>query len=827
MKQYLLNIIAAITFTATAVAGAIPSSSLNVRDFGAKGDGVTDDTEAIQKAVNQAAKQTQAYARMWGASYPEIVFPAGNYLISKTIVLATGLVPNGGIVNGRPTNNGFSRGMGFGYVRGEGQATIRQRNPAADIFYVGMAYKVTIEDLNFDGGRHAINMWTGNQDCAMPIIRRCRFSNTSDYAIQTPYITRGEKGEFYGYSVCMPDGTMKDVTAPDAKHFLYHSTYLHVSECEFNNCRKVLFTVADMALMENCRISTDPAMQGAAIRTAGLLKLANITGLANVTPGKEQRWIDVDFGCTSWVIGENLKLTTAGDQGMCVVYTLDKFRRSGAYNPGGVVLQNSEFKVAGAPENAVIFCREVPNMLVISNCRQTGKNPTPALGFAKVPDSVYFTGPNPNKPLIVTNGLGYMVNDRNQNIIADLPAAMVPYQRQGMPTEAIDQIGQLRTLIDSNTTTLKDFSGVTKTIKAADCGLVGDGVTDDGPALQKIFSAIPDDGLTEVIFPSAVYFFNQVINVPSNIIIRGMGRTVFLAPDQSQAGFRVGQTRKLAVLNCSFESGGKQWELQIPTGTTANILFDNCVFANSSTTAVTCRSSEQTFKARTASRARITNSMFYNNRAVMDNNISAIIDSCWMAGYGHSFKEGINLKSKRGWEGANYRKELPDTDPIRNIPDIRNDGIICADNILGVPMGKGWGRQFRWVDNSGIMLCDYFRFGGEQGGRPAVRVLPPADGAPMPVVAITNSWLHHMTGAHHFPNRPEAMSPSSYMVYCQTAPGLIALSNNFGMETSYPPHGIIGATIQAASETLLNNVRQHLFMSCNLIPEDWGIRAQP
>jgi hypothetical protein len=61
---------------------------LDVKEFGAAGDGVTDDTIAIQVAVNAASQATPAlggeYCAQIAAS-PVVYFPAGVYKISAPI----------------------------------------------------------------------------------------------------------------------------------------------------------------------------------------------------------------------------------------------------------------------------------------------------------------------------------------------------------------------------------------------------------------------------------------------------------------------------------------------------------------------------------------------------------------------------------------------------------------------------------------------------------------------------------------------------------------------------------------------------------------------
>gem|GEM_PF-6504676 len=69
---------------ASATAPASPPVLVDVRDHGARGDGVTDDTASIQAAIDAAA-WTDATRTAWrGAS---VYFAPGTYLISQTLVL--------------------------------------------------------------------------------------------------------------------------------------------------------------------------------------------------------------------------------------------------------------------------------------------------------------------------------------------------------------------------------------------------------------------------------------------------------------------------------------------------------------------------------------------------------------------------------------------------------------------------------------------------------------------------------------------------------------------------------------------------------------------
>ncbi|MDP2990692.1 MAG: glycosyl hydrolase family 28-related protein, partial [Kiritimatiellota bacterium] len=67
------------------VARPLPPKVFDVRDFGAKGDGVNDDTTSIQKAIDEAGKQGGGQVRI----------PAGRYAVSTTLLIRKGVALHG------------------------------------------------------------------------------------------------------------------------------------------------------------------------------------------------------------------------------------------------------------------------------------------------------------------------------------------------------------------------------------------------------------------------------------------------------------------------------------------------------------------------------------------------------------------------------------------------------------------------------------------------------------------------------------------------------------------------------------------------------------
>ena len=132
----------------------------NVRDFGAKGDGKTDDTLAFQKAFKAAFVPRDNNNISF--STPEVFVPAGRYLLKDTLVFFNNLV-----------------------MRGEKGSVLIQPDPKKDLLYGHPARFGFFENLTFSGGRTQVHIWTENNDASIFSFKNCRFENSSAFAVKS------------------------------------------------------------------------------------------------------------------------------------------------------------------------------------------------------------------------------------------------------------------------------------------------------------------------------------------------------------------------------------------------------------------------------------------------------------------------------------------------------------------------------------------------------------------------------------------------------------------------------------------------------------------
>ncbi|KAI8631351.1 glycoside hydrolase family 55 protein [Xylariaceae sp. FL1651] len=106
----------------------------NVKDYGAKGDGVTDDTAAITAAMNAGNNRCLQGCASTTKTPAVVYFPAGTYMISKSIVppYFTQMV---GDPTNRPVLKATSNFAGFGLVDGNPYYTSDLNWVSTNVFY--------------------------------------------------------------------------------------------------------------------------------------------------------------------------------------------------------------------------------------------------------------------------------------------------------------------------------------------------------------------------------------------------------------------------------------------------------------------------------------------------------------------------------------------------------------------------------------------------------------------------------------------------------------------------------------------------------------------
>ena len=221
-KSLLLMLLAAFAVTA----GELPS----VKDFGAKGDGKTDDTEALQKAADSVAKKVSRYGS--GTLY----FPKGRYRISKRITLSKI------------------------HLKGD-SAVISQSDPKEDIFFYEYAWNTTVSGIEFSGGKNQLSFYNENTDKGMLTVRDCRFFNARGTALET---RKGSASSLFSIQNCL---------------FIKNEQTI-ISHCDWTSIRDIWIT--NNVNMRN---------KAVILNGHGVMTIDNLLGVP-LCNGDRQRWID-------------------------------------------------------------------------------------------------------------------------------------------------------------------------------------------------------------------------------------------------------------------------------------------------------------------------------------------------------------------------------------------------------------------------------------------------------------------------------------------------------------------------------------------------------
>ena len=301
----------ALSVSAGVVFAQDTAGFINVKGFGSKGDGKTDDTEAIRAAVKAAFEQRKIPQHpQYGyfVSFSEVYFPNGHYLISDTIDIS------------------------YVKIRGENYAAIEQKNPEKDIFYTHDAWRQLIEGLTFLGGKVQLNLGNPNVNTGHVTVRDCHFYYSGAAAVQM------RKGS--------------------------NSSFFKVENCIFRECEQAVINYCDLSVMRDCWISSSPKMKDkAVIENRGFgMHIESILGVPAVN-NTDQRWID-NYGSV-----RILRTRFGGEHGgfTAVVNFAVSFKTTDT--SAAVTLdQCYGYSLANPKRKCAVYLEEIPATVRITDC---------------------------------------------------------------------------------------------------------------------------------------------------------------------------------------------------------------------------------------------------------------------------------------------------------------------------------------------------------------------------------------------------------------------------------------------------------------------------
>ena len=690
----------------------------NVRSFGARGDGVADDTVPIQKALLAAAS-----APISG----EVVFPAGTYRITRPL-----LVPNG------PAKQPQARPQKLEtvHLRGEKGAVVVQENPANDIFYFDWCFRVLVEGLTLKGGNRQLKFWTGNTDSCRITVRGCVFENAAGAAVDDSL--RKDTGREDWLAVLPPcdfaildDGMVRLSPRPEEKYpfFYFTSTLMHIEDCRFADCARVLTMTTDWAFMQNCLIRTGERQRGETIVSAGHLFLED----CRVEAPEDSRRGRIFIRKTQDMNPDGVNLRRVEFTGSWE-YILRNECEFQANQANFLVAEECRFPQTVNPEGALFEWIKLPNQILL--CDNVYANAKPL--------NYYPNAPYPDDFLhVYTSETFSYVGDAQMNLLPVMEK-MRGRVLSGAERKQIRN-GRLPHLSASDLARRVD-----KSFHLLDFGNAGNG-RESWSAFQAAVDAAGrhshGSALGEVVIPPGNYLLERSVVLPGNVAIRGEG-TVYIrtAPKASYPAFTGKNIRTLLMQKLNFQEGAAAAVIANTADLESELIFDNLDAKSCSDYAIQIQCGDGSYPDCGRTRATISDSTFIMTK-VLKHNARTTLNCVWISSDPDAVASGA----------------------------IRNNGELYFNALVGVPIldriyrsGKKEdtrNNDHRWIDNFGNIALDRCRFGGEFGGMPAI--VNRRSGAR---VIVCESWLYHFSG------NPRRLTHLD----CEAMPELISLYGNLG-----------------------------------------------
>lgn len=728
--------VAAVALQVSLSAAAAGHASLNVRDFGAVGDGVHDDTLAIQKAADAlypGGIKDGRYVRtvrlrhvdgISDGANGEVFFPKGVYRV-------TGPVAFENSVN----------------VRGEPGAVIRNVAKDKPTFYFSNGYRVRLDDLAFEGGSTQVRQWARNLTDASLFVSRCSFTGSSGAALVSVGFCDNPGGgkNVDSRSSLAPfvieregDGRVRllDNHAGKKLSWFWNSTLIIVENCRFTDNAMAFQLAADGINIRNCTVRAPASGKGPAAQAKTSVRMESVRF---EIPGRAVHPTRCALACG----GGQMVLTDCAfvsDADVPAVESRDHACSSVVSSSLRFIdttLANGNAPLVRFPEDCM------PNMLVVDGLRAPSRpsGRKRLFSFAREPskdDLVRWQRENskgkgsvlPPMPVECFFGIS-LANVDEAAYDAALPAALAQYLR---PVPADTRLRQ-----KEHVTYDFPFAGGAK-LSDGEMGSASyaDKDRDDTARLEALFAKAAKAGTAEVTLPAGWLRVSSPVTVRGKVAVRVRGRAVLVGRDDIPI-FRI--------------AGGSE------------VLFENIVF-NFGANAVSCDGK--------AGRAWFRNCYFYDQ-------LHASVTVGLKRGDGPGWRIEVNggcVDTAHFFSGA-AKPFLIDGIWLTTAPDrpwkrhrasyvcIENfeGGVMALQGVCGVPryfenaevFRKTPGKvgDYRWFDNYGKLEVRHFRFGGERCG------LTPIYNHPGATAYVDGSISYHKNNGHLRPLRAAAAMSSA------------------------------------------------------------------
>ncbi len=675
---------------------ALSAARLNVKDFGAAGDGVTDDTKAIRKALRTMLKEADAQgfgsgfcpvgihdqAAMIGVgereTVHEVFLPAGTYRISDMLI------------GGRET-----------IFIGEEGTVIEMTDPEKEILYCNGAFRITVKNVTFRGGNTHILICTRNNESARVLIENCRFEYSAGAAVdcrsyRNPAGTDYRTNPLSAYDITW-EGDEPVISKNDLsdKGVFNNSTLFICRNSEFNNCQQAFDVGADGASINDCRITAAsfPAFR-LGVPYHGHAYINNIH--ATAAAAGEEPWVENHTGTLA------IRNSTFDGAPRALVEQLNLNKSN---IPATLLISHTNVTCAGTSDDAIVRIKApgiTPCVTELFRVRELGSTPSLAIRWETTPTyESLLADRHIDQPALdayratLVEWPYFISFGENSNIDETLPDALASSVTNAFIPDEVEVPAPEFT-----------FPAPVKVLKAADFGVDDDPATDDTAAMQKALAAVAEaDGMTELQMPAAMVKVNVALSLPGELLLTAEGRGWIVQTTPERPIF-VGENIKYFKADNFVFSGNVEKLAECGHGFEITLAPDgeaewtNCCFYSMNHSAITATAGKDN-----SAKVRVADSTFMTCRQVLDTDAElSAIDNIWISSHGKMDEQAVIINRP----GGNMR--------ITNMLTV--PAIMKYHYPPHLPCINNWpnGDNLRWVDNHGKLFFRDNRIGGEWMG---------------------------------------------------------------------------------------------------------------